>query len=258
MRYIIFGDESTIPSMVDILGAAIQLIVVASNRPRSFEQLSGDDKISELLYIQPPKKSDRFQAFLETIKACNPDYYFCFSYSMILSRELLAIPQFGAINFHGGLLPEFRGANIYNWALIEDAQEIGMTAHFMTPGIDDGDIILQQRIPILEEDTAKTLKTKVDPIGFELLNTIKMLLDTNQALPRTKQDETKSRYFRRRRPENGLIDWSKSDREIFNLIRALVAPWPGAFFFDRQGEKVVLDRYHTLAEIKQLRQTYGF
>jgi methionyl-tRNA formyltransferase len=230
MRYVIFGDESTIPKMVDILGNSFTLVVVASNRPQALRGLRNIRQIKKKLCIHAPKDSKEYAAFLSAVESRMPDYFFCFSYSMIINKDLLEIPRFGAINFHGGLLPEFRGANIINWVLIEGAKETGMTSHYMTAGIDDGDIIFQERISISEEDTAKTLKEKVDAIGFDMLRRIKNLLDQGKKLPRAPQDGSRSRYFRRRRPEDGLIDWRKSDEDIFNLVRALVHPWPGAFY----------------------------
>lgn len=257
IRCVIFGDESTIPEMLDILGESVKLTVVASNRPQAFDALSGNKEFKKLLRIQPKKISNDHHKFLEELRLYSPDYFFCFSYSMILNQDILDIPHFGVINIHGGLLPEFRGANIYNWALIEDAKETGMTAHFMQEGIDDGDIIFQKKVPVLETDTAKTLRAKINPTGFEMLKEIKNMIERGEKLPRTPQDESKSKYYRRRNPEDGLIDWTKPDREIFNLVRALVDPWPGAFFYDKQGKKITLRKYHSMVEIKQLREIYG-
>jgi UDP-4-amino-4-deoxy-L-arabinose formyltransferase/UDP-glucuronic acid dehydrogenase (UDP-4-keto-hexauronic acid decarboxylating) len=230
---------------------------VAANRSQALSALLSNEGLSNLLHVHPTRTSPEYQTFLANLKAVRPDYFFCFSYSMIFTPEILDIARFGAINFHGGLLPQFRGANVCNWVFIEDAKESGMTAHIMTPRIDDGDIIFQEKVSISETDTAKTLKDKIDRIGFEMLRKIKSLLDEGRELPLVPQDERESKYYRRRRPQDGLIDWSKSDREIFNLVRALVSPWPGAFFYDKQGRKVILSRYHTIAEIRQLRDIYA-
>lgn len=258
MNYVVFGDESTIPKMVDILGSSTRLVVCASNRPQALIKLRNDYQLATKLHAQPPKNSENYSTFVSELEAHKPDYFFCFSYSMILHKRILGIARRGAINFHGGPLPEYRGANVINWVLVEGAKETGMTSHYMTAGIDDGDIIFQERIGISEEDTAKTLKKKVDAIGFDMLRRIKSLLDRGKELPRTPQDESRSRYFRRRRPEDGVIDWRKSDEEIFNLVRALVHPWPGAFYYDPNGEKVTLTSYHTIEEIRQIRKVNGF
>jgi methionyl-tRNA formyltransferase len=257
MRCVIFGDESTIAGMLNVLGDSAKLCVVAENRPQAQSVLLRNERLRHLLDIHPTSTSPDYPTFLAKLKSVRPDYFFCFSFSMILSQELLDVPRFGAINFHGGLLPQFRGANVCNWVFIEDAKESGMTAHVMTPHIDDGDVIFQKKVPILETDTARTLKDKIDRIGFEMLKEIKSILDEGRELPLVPQDERESKYYRRRRPQDGLIDWSKSDREIFNLVRALVSPWPGAFFYDKQGKKVILSRYHTVAEIRQVRDIYA-
>jgi methionyl-tRNA formyltransferase len=258
MRCIIFGDESSVPGMIDILGEHFRLAVVASNRPQSINNLSRDQRLNQKLCVQPIKKSKEYDIFLTRLRKETPDYFFCFSYSLLLDRELLDIPRSGAINFHGGLLPKFRGANIYNWVLIEGAEESGMTAHYMTDGIDDGDIILQEKVKILATDTAKTLKEKIDPLGLDLLKRIKYLIEKGQELPRTPQNQSKSGYYRRRHPEDGLIDWTKSDREIFNLIRALVTPWPGAFYYTKSGQKVIVSEYQTIEDVKRIRKENGF
>ena len=258
MKCVIFGDESTIPGMLKILGDSVELAILASNRHQAQSMLAKDNKVGKALYVQPMRKTEEYTYFLAKLKASVPDYYFCFSYSMILHHEILDIPRFGAINFHGGLLPQFRGANIYNWVLIEDMRESGMTAHFMTPGIDEGDVICREKVHILESDTAKTLKDKIDPIGFKLLIRIKSRIDQGKPLDAVPQNKERSRYYRCRNPEDGLFNWAMSDREIFNLVRALVSPWPGAFFHNQEGRKIVLRRYHSMEEIRQLRKTNGF
>jgi methionyl-tRNA formyltransferase len=177
---------------------------------------------------------------------------------LILDSEILAIPRLGAINIHGGLLPSHRGANVLNWVLIEGATTTGVTAHYMTTGIDEGDIIYQSSAPILDEDTSTTLKQRLDTQGFEMLLRIRSELNAGRALPRVPQDPAQARYYPRRRPEDGRIDWTAmSDRQVFNLIRALANPWPGAFCIASSGERVVFDRYYGLEEVAALRGKYG-
>jgi methionyl-tRNA formyltransferase len=252
MKYVIFGDESTLPRMQEAFGADAVLFVVASNRPQSLAAIDGP-KAS-----QPAKTSVWRQVFVELLRATRADAFVCFSYSMILDTEILAIPRLGAINVHGGLLPSHRGANVLNWVLIEGATTTGVTAHYMTAGIDEGDIIYQSSTPILEEDTAATLKRRLDAQGFEMLMHIRTELNAGRTLPRVPQDPDKARYYPRRKPENGRIDWTAmSDRQVFNLIRALVSPWPGAFHEASDGKRVVFDRYYSLDEVAALRAKYG-
>lgn len=252
MKYVIFGDESTLPEMRGAFGADAVLSVTASNRPQSLAAHGG------LNIVQPAKTSMERAAFIEKLQGASADAFVCFSYSMIMDPEMLAIPRLGAINIHGGLLPSHRGANVLNWAMIEGATSTGVTAHYMTAGIDEGDIIYQSSVPILEEDTALTLKKRLDAQGFEMLTRIRTELESGNALPHVAQDPAKARYYRRRKPEDGIIDWSvMNDRQVFNLIRALVSPWPGAYCETPGGDRVVFDRYHSLDEVAALRRRYG-
>jgi methionyl-tRNA formyltransferase len=252
VKYVIFGDESTLPGMQAALGSDAVLSVVASNRSQSRAVTLGSKA------VQPAKTSAERQAFVDQLRAARADTFVCSSYSMILDAEILAIPRLGAINIHGGLLPSHRGANILNWVLIEGATVTGVTAHYMTTGIDEGDIICQSEIPVLDEDTAASLKQRLDAQAFIMLSRIRAELDAGRTLPRTPQDPVKAGYYPRRKPEDGRVDWtSMSDRQVFNLIRALVSPWPGAFCETSSGERVVFDRYYSLDEVAALRSKYG-
>lgn len=248
----LFGDESTLPGMQAAFGPNAVLSVVASNRAQSCAV------VSRSTAVHPARTSGERQVFIGQLKAASADAFICFSYSMILDAEILALPPLGAINIHGGLLPSHRGANILNWVIIEGAATTGVTAHYMTTGIDEGDIIFQSSTSVLEQDTAVTLKKRLDGLGFKMLARVRAGLDAGRPLPRVPQDSTKARYYPRRKADDGRIDWTAmSDREVFNLIRALVKPWPGAFCMGPGGERVVFDRYHAMSEVAALRTKYG-
>jgi UDP-4-amino-4-deoxy-L-arabinose formyltransferase/UDP-glucuronic acid dehydrogenase (UDP-4-keto-hexauronic acid decarboxylating) len=256
-RYVILGDESTLPAMARLLEGHVALAVAASTRPQS-ANLAGTGALNGVeILAQPPMSSEDRPRFETALRDIRPDLFLCFSYSMVLTPDLLAIPARGAINIHGGLLPRYRGANILNWVLIEGVAVTGVTAHYMTPGIDEGDIVLQERIPIDDSDTAVSLKQRLDAAGLRLVAQLHGALMSGEALPREPQDGSAARYYRRRRPEDGRIDWSRSDREIHDLVRALVHPWPGAYYFDKCGRKVTVDRYLTMEEVHRLRNEHG-
>jgi methionyl-tRNA formyltransferase len=248
MRYVLFGDESTLLRMQEFLFEADVLSVFAGNRSQSQELQNGS------FIVQPFRKSREYPDFLRLVREFNPDAFICFSYSMILCEELLSIPSFGGINIHGGLLPQYRGANVLNWAIIEGATETGVTAHFMTPTIDEGDIVFQKKIPVYEECTALTLKKRLDEVGFDMIVDIHRFLCSGEKLPRKPQDEALARHYKRRHPEDGLIDWNEPEREIHNLIRALVKPWPGAFYYDKNDAKITIDHYLSIDEVSSMKQ----
>ncbi len=164
------------------------------------------------------------------IKAMQPDVIFSFYYRNMVKPELLDIPAAGCINLHGSLLPQYRGRVPLNWALVNGEKETGVTLHYMTAKPDAGDIIAQQAIAIGDNDTAYDLHCKAADAARELLKATLPAIKNGTA-PRTPQDESKASYFHGRKPEDGLIDWSKSADEIRNLVRAVTRPYPGAFTY---------------------------
>jgi len=146
----------------------------------------------------------------------------------MLKAPLLALPHLGALNMHGSLLPKYRGRVPVNWAIIHGETETGATLHYMLDRADSGDIIAQQAVPILPDDTAKEVFDKVTVAGeLALSRALPALLAGNA--PRIKQDAKASTYYGGRKPEDGMIDWSKSAIAIHNLVRAVAPPYPGAF-----------------------------
>ena len=161
------------------------------------------------------------------IRALQPDFVFSFYYREMLKRELLEIPKHGALNMHGSLLPKYRGRVPVNWAIIHGETETGATLHYMTEKPDNGDIVAQQAIPILPNDTALQVFQKVTVAAEMALNEVLPALVAGTA-PRIRQDLGKGGYFGGRKAEDGVIDWSQSAQAIHNLVRAVAPPYPGA------------------------------
>jgi methionyl-tRNA formyltransferase len=128
---------------------------------------------------------------------------------------------------HGSLLPKYRGRVPVNWAIIHGETETGSTLHYMTEKPDNGDIVAQQAVPILPNDTALQVFQKVTVASEMALNDVLPLLLIGKA-PRVKQDLSKGAYFGGRKAEDGVIAWSQSAQAIHNLVRAVAPPYPGA------------------------------
>jgi UDP-4-amino-4-deoxy-L-arabinose formyltransferase / UDP-glucuronic acid dehydrogenase (UDP-4-keto-hexauronic acid decarboxylating) len=173
--------------------------------------------------------------WVQRIKKMNPDIIFSFYYRKIVKSAILDIPKYGCLNLHGSLLPKYRGRCPVNWVLVHGEKETGVTLHYMTPKPDDGDIISRKKVAISDDDTAKTLYDKLTTASAELLDEILPRIKTGKA-PRMSQDNAQATYYGGRRPKDGEIDWTKSDTEVRNLVRAVTHPYPGAFSFlgDRQ------------------------
>lgn len=211
------------------------------------------DKYGVKRVFHPARKDkEEYNHFLSQIKDLNLDVAICYSYDRIFDDSFLSILKEGVYNFHGALLPKYRGQNVLNWVLVNGETRTGMTLHKMDRGIDSGPIVYQKEILIDFEDTAVTLKEKMDRKVLEILNLF--LPDiVNESIRTKKQDETLATYFHKRKPSDGEIDWDKTPMEIYNLIRALVSPWPGAYYI-HNNRKYVIDRFMKLEDVINLQK----
>ncbi len=170
--------------------------------------------------------------WVEKIKELEPDIIFSFYYRNLVGKEILDIPSQGCLNLHGSLLPGYRGRCPINWAIIHGEEETGVTLHYMTPEPDKGDIVSQERFPISDEDTAKTVFGKAEEASARMLDRI--LPDIRDGrVHRISQDNSRATYFGGRCPEDGEISWKNSAPAIRNLVRAVADPYPGAFSYVR-------------------------
>ena len=166
----------------------------------------------------------------ERISQLAPDVIFSFYYRHLLSDAILELAPAGAFNLHGSLLPKYRGRAPLNWVLVNGESETGVTLHRMVKRADAGAIIEQQRVAISPDDTALTLHHK-------LCQTARRVLE--QALPAIKrrethdvaQNESDATYFGRRTPEDSFLTWNRPATTLHNMVRAVAAPWPGAFSY---------------------------
>lgn len=209
-------------------GVDVALVVTHRDNPKETIWFDSVQKLAELHGI-PAITPDNPNApeVVEQIRALQPDFFFSFYYREMLKRELLEIPKRGAFNMHGSLLPKYRGRVPVNWAIIRGETETGATLHWMTEKPDNGDIVAQQAVPILPNDTAHEVFQKVTVAAEMALNGVMPALLAGTA-PRVKQDLSKGGYFGGRKPEDGIIDWPQSAQQIHNLVRAVAPPYPGA------------------------------
>jgi len=162
------------------------------------------------------------------VREFGPDVVYSFYYRNMLSSDILGIPKRGAFNMHGSLLPRYRGRVPINWAIIHGEQETGATLHHMVARADAGDIVDQKAVPIGPMDTAQDVFLKVTDAAVEVLARNHEAIKTGCA-KRLPQDETLATTYGARRPEDGRIAWEIPARAVFNLVRALTHPYPGAF-----------------------------
>lgn len=176
--------------------------------------------------------------WITRIRALRPDLIFSFYYRHLIGPEVLALASLGAYNMHGSLLPKYRGRAPVNWAVLNGETETGATLHVMVQRPDVGDIVDQERVPIGPEETAREVFAKVTTAARTVLERQLDNLLAGRA-PRRSQNEAEATYFGGRRPEDGRIDWRREARSIFNLVRAVTRPYPGAFT-DFRGRRLYI------------------
>ena len=149
----------------------------------------------------------------------------------LIPEIILSKLKIGGIGFHRSseFLPKGRGRSPVNWSLIEGKTQFILHAFLMTPGIDDGDVITHEIFDINQWDTCQTIYYKISIIQKRILEEFipKLLSNNFKHIPQTGEPS----YYEKRTPDDGLIDWSKSVHEIYNFVRALTRPYPGAFTF---------------------------
>lgn len=195
------------------------------------------DKFNLNLYEE---KNINDQNFLNKIKSLNLDLIVCVNFDQILKKDIINLPTIGCINTHASLLPKYRGRAPLNWAMINGEKYSGVTVHFIDEGIDTGDIILQEKIKIDEDDYICDLLNKVKNTYPKIvLNAIQSLENNNINL--IKPDLSKGFYVNKRNKDDGKIDFSKPSKDIMNFIKAISKPYPGAFLY-HNNKKIIIWR----------------
>lgn len=166
---------------------------------------------------------------IEQLKAYGADLFVSMSFNQILRRPIIDSAPKGFINCHAGALPYYRGRNILNWALINDAKTFGVTVHYVDEGIDTGDIILQKTAELTDEDSYGTVLARAFQLcGEALLEAIGAIAESRVSRISQRDVHPVGFYCGRRAEGDEWIDWNWSSRRIFNFIRAISAPGPGA------------------------------
>ena len=167
---------------------------------------------------QPEKMKDG--TAYEILSKIKPDMIIVVAYGKILPKDIIELPPFGCINVHASLLPEYRGAAPIQWAVLDGKKKTGVTAMYMDVGLDTGDMLLKAETDIGENETIDELHDKLSEMGAELL--VKVVHDAEKGLLKPeKQDDTKSSYVGMLTKEMMKIDFTKSAKEVHNLVRAL-------------------------------------
>lgn len=178
---------------------------------------------NNILVLQPESIKNEYKDIIKL----EPDMIVTCAYGQIVPKELLDYPKYGCINIHASLLPKLRGGAPIHRAIIEGHKETGVTIMKMVPKMDAGDVITQEKIEILDEDTVGTLHDKLSILGKDLvLKTIPMILSGTATY--TKQNESEATFAWVINKEDEHLDFNLTTREIINKVRGL-NPFPGCY-----------------------------
>jgi methionyl-tRNA formyltransferase len=238
MRVVVFGymtwGHRTLEAVL-AAGHDVPLVVTHPDSDNPYEQIF-NDSVAELAakHAVPVLVRDRAgdPEVIERITAARADVMVVCNWRTWLPPEVFSIPRLGTLNVHDSLLPAYAGFAPLNWALINGEAEVGVTAHRMDAEFDAGDIVLQRSTPVADDDTVVELFDRTlamfGPITVDGL----ALLATGRT-DWQRQDRSRASYFHRRSDTDNRIDWSWPARDIANLVRAQVDPYPNAWCLHR-------------------------
>lgn len=249
MRIVFFGsNEMSSRALLHLLRKREEIVgiytlpqsIQISYAPRPVELVTHADlhTLSRRFHVPVVEVRDRMSEYVEGVKLLQPDLLLVIGWYYMVPRAMREVAPLGCVGLHPSLLPKYRGGAPVNWTLINGERETGLTMFYLEDEPDAGDIIAQARIEILLADTCRTLYQKVIDAALSMLEDQLPLLREGKA-NRIPQDHSAATVFPQRCPEDGQIDWDRSALDLYNWIRALTRPYPGAFTTFR-GERLII------------------
>jgi methionyl-tRNA formyltransferase len=236
--------DFAVPSLRAVAeGCDVVRVVTQPDRPRGRGQVTSESPVAlaagELALPVMRPANMRAPEVRDELASLHADAFAVVAFGAILTPELLRVPRAGCINLHGSLLPDYRGAAPVQRALWDERASTGVCTLFMDEGIDTGDVIQCREAPILDDDDAGRLATRLAELGGPLLRESVLLAARGEA-PRKPQDQQAGSYARKLRKEDGIVEWRLPARTVWSHARA-VTPWPGATTAFR-GKRVLIVR----------------
>lgn len=235
MSVVFFGSPLfALPSLKSLLeaGEKIEAVVTQTDKPAGRSLTPAPPPVKEfalergLRVIQPASMKD--EAFLSELESIKPEVIVVVAYGRILTQRVLDAPSVAPVNLHASLLPKYRGAAPIAWAVINGERETGLTTMMISLGLDEGDMLLQERHEIREDDTAESLALRLSKAGGPLL--VKTLNGLRDGSVKPLPQEGEATYAPILKKDDGRMDWSKPAPELYNFVRGM-HPWPGAYTY---------------------------
>ena len=230
MKVVLIGSvEFSLRVLEKLITIDVDLVGVCTKKSSTFNSDFFDLKplcdINEVpcLYVDDINSTKS----VEWIKNLNPDVIFCFGWSSLIKKDILAVAPMGIVGYHPAKLPKNRGRHPLIWALALGLKESASTFFFMDKGADTGDILSQVDFEISYQDDARNLYDKVVNMSLQQIEEFIPALEKG-TYTRIKQNEKESNSWRKRNELDGEIDFRMNSRSIYNLTRALTRPYVGA------------------------------
>jgi len=274
LNFIFFGTPEVASETLEILkqgGYIPSLIVTSPDKPQGRKMLVTPPPVklwaieNNVPYLQPekivelenifttssqagePRKAIRQQANTrESKKVFQFDLFIVVAYGKIIPEKIINMPKFGSINIHYSLLPKYRGASPVESAILNGDAETGITIQKMAFKLDSGDIIAQEKVPILPNENAPDLRKRLIKIGGELLVHTLNTPSASGTSPYigggwvgVPQDETLATYCKKIKKEDGLVNLEEEPPSVLHNKFRAYANWPRIFFF-REGKRIII------------------
>lgn len=237
MRIVFMGTpDFSVPILKRLVadGYDIAAVVTQPDRPKGRKKqltpppVKVEAQKQGILVVQPEKVRKPEQ--LEEVLSYQPDLVVTAAFGQMLPKALLDAPQYGCVNVHASLLPEYRGGAPIHHVIIDGKSKTGITVMYMAEKMDAGDILTQIVVPIAEDDNVGTLHDKLSVAGADLLSATLPKLKAGEIHP-ISQHEEEATFAPNIKREQEKIDWAANGEAIYNRIRGL-NPWPGAYTLD--------------------------
>ena len=244
-RIIFFGFSDVGYKCLKLLldkGCNVVAVFTHDTDPHESEWFKTPESLAKENFIPVFKPSTlKTEKWFRKVKYLKPDLILSLYYRNIIPEEIYSqAKNLGAYNMHGSYLPAYRGRAPLNWSIINGENYCGASLHVLEKKFDTGAIVAQEKVEFGDEEYVGEIQPRMAAAAVRVLESaLPAILAGNP--PLAPQDESKASYFRKRVPEDGRIDFSKTAREVFNLIRGVSKPFPGAFY-DCNGEKTIIWR----------------
>ena len=237
------GTQRGYLTLKALIGMKADLVGVISMEQDSHETVRFENQIQEAAetnkvpFHQTRHLSDA--KWVELLKdKLKPDLGIVVGCRVMIPRDLYEVPPRGTVAVHDSLLPEYRGFAPLTWAIINGQKETGVTLFYLDERMDGGDIVSQKRVPLGPNETGGEIYEKVCQATVDVVCEQYPLLEKGKE-ERKKQDYSSGSFCCSRTPEDGRIDWATSGEKVYNLIRAITDPYPGAYSY-YEGKKLVI------------------